>query len=409
MTIEAEVRRAREGGLDRAMLGFPQRMALFYGALFLIFGIHTPFMAVWLDFKGLTAGEIAVVSAAPQFLRLAVTPAVGLLADRHANHRRLIIVLAWLSLAVCGAMVASSGFLALLVLSTLLQVLISTVMPLTETVAVNGARSGGDYGRIRLWGSLTFIAASFAAGPLIDLAGASVIGWLLIVSLAATVAAAELLPRPDGPKPAPAAQRSAAGSGEAWRLARSPVFLLFLLATSAGMGSHAMLHTYGALHWRGLGISTTSVSVLWGIGIVCEIALFAWSGWFLRLVGIKGALIIGLAASTLRWALLGLDPPLWVLVVLAPLHALSYAATHLGAIHFIGRAVPAATAGTAQALYSAIAAGVGNGVMTLALGAIYGPFGGGIGYLVMALVAAIGLAATIVIARRWDDGLLWKA
>ena len=310
MTIEAEVRRAREGGLDRAMLGFPQRMALFYGALFLIFGIHTPFMAVWLDFKGLTAGEIAVVSAAPQFLRLAVTPAVGLLADRHANHRRLIIVLAWLSLAVCGAMVASSGFLALLVLSTLLQVLISTVMPLTETVAVNGARSGGDYGRIRLWGSLTFIAASFAAGPLIDLAGASVIGWLLIVSLAATVAAAELLPRPDGPKPAPAAQRSAAGSGEAWRLARSPVFLLFLLATSAGMGSHAMLHTYGALHWRGQGISTTSVSVLWGIGIVCEIALFAWSGWFLRLVGIKGALIIGLAASTLRWALLGLDPPL---------------------------------------------------------------------------------------------------
>lgn len=406
--MEAEARRLRAGaGTSAAMAGFAQRMALFYGALFLIYGVHVPFMPVWLDFKGLTAGEIAVVTAAPQFLRLAVTPAVGLLADRHGAHRRLIIVLSWLALAVAGAMLGSSGFVALLVLSTAFQILISTAMPLTETVAVAGARAGSSYGRIRLWGSLTFIVASVAAGPLIDFWGGGVVAWLLIGATAATLACAGLLPHAASDVPREPAQGGAA-SAEARKLVRSPVFLLFLAAASAAMGSHAMLYTYGALHWRGQGISTTWISVLWGIGVICEIALFAWSGWFLRLAGIKGALVIGLAGCAVRWGLLALEPPLWVLVVLAPLHAFTYAATHLGAIHFIGRAVPAEAAGTAQALYSALAAGVASGAMTLALGAVHGTLGGGAGYFMMAAVSAAGLAAAVVIARRWDGGLLWK-
>ena len=38
-------------------------------------------------------------------------------------------------------------------------------MPLTETIAVCGVRTAGlDYGRMRLWGSLTFIVVDFVGG-----------------------------------------------------------------------------------------------------------------------------------------------------------------------------------------------------------------------------------------------------
>ena len=38
-------------------------------------------------------------------------------------------------------------------------------MPLTETVAMSGVKAAGlDYGRMRLWGSLSFIAASLCGG-----------------------------------------------------------------------------------------------------------------------------------------------------------------------------------------------------------------------------------------------------
>ena len=46
-------------------------------------------------------------------------------------------------------------------------------MPLIETVAMTGVRTAGlDYGRMRLWGSITFIVANFVGGWLIEALGA---------------------------------------------------------------------------------------------------------------------------------------------------------------------------------------------------------------------------------------------
>ena len=45
-------------------------------------------------------------------------------------------------------------------------------MPLTETVAMTGVKAAGlDYGRMRLWGSLSFIAASVCGGWVLERAG----------------------------------------------------------------------------------------------------------------------------------------------------------------------------------------------------------------------------------------------
>ena len=77
---------------------FAVRVALFYGALFVFYGMHTPFLPVWLNWKGLSASEISVVVAAPLFLRVFVSPTVALAADRNTSHRHNLVGLAWLSL-----------------------------------------------------------------------------------------------------------------------------------------------------------------------------------------------------------------------------------------------------------------------------------------------------------------------
>ena len=69
-----------EGSAAARVFGF--KVALFYGAIFVIYGMHVPFTPVWLDWRGLSAAEISTVMAAPFFLRLFVTPAVALAADR---------------------------------------------------------------------------------------------------------------------------------------------------------------------------------------------------------------------------------------------------------------------------------------------------------------------------------------
>ena len=86
-------------GMKRDDRAFAVPIALFYGALFIIYGTNVPFMPVWLDWCGLTAAEISAVMAAPLFLRVFVTPAVAVAADREGAHRIYLIGLAWLGLA----------------------------------------------------------------------------------------------------------------------------------------------------------------------------------------------------------------------------------------------------------------------------------------------------------------------
>ena len=138
-----------------------------------------------------------------------------------------------------------------------------------------------------------------------------------------------------------------------------------------------MFYTFGALHWRAEGISTTTVGMLWAVGVLAEVALFAYSGIVVARIGPALLIVAGAAAAVVRWGVMALDPPLVILFPLQLLHALTYAASHLGAMHFIARAVPESAAGTAQAFYATIAAGLMMGGATLASGSLYARFGGG--------------------------------
>jgi PPP family 3-phenylpropionic acid transporter len=141
--------------------------------------------------------------------------------------------------------------------------------------------------------------------------------------------------------------------------------------------------------------------------VLAEVLLFAYSGALVRRVGPVRLLVAGSAAAVVRWAATAFDPPLALLVPLQLLHALTYAATHVGAIHFIARAVPDGAAGTAQALYATVAAGVVLGGATLLSGPLYAAFGGR-AYLSMALLAAVGLVAGLLLMRRWTGGAVGK-
>jgi PPP family 3-phenylpropionic acid transporter len=182
------------------------------------------------------------------------------------------------------------------------------------------------------------------------------------------------------------------------RLAGRSDFLVFLAAVGAVQGAHALFYAFGALHWRSLGISGTWVGLLWTIGVLAEVAVFAYSRAILARIGAVELMIAGGAAATLRWAAMSIDPPIAVLVPLQLLHALSYGAAHLGAIHFIATTVPQQAAGTGQALYATIAAGVAMGAATLAAGPLYAHYAGQ-AYLAMAALALAGTMAAVVLWR----------
>lgn len=385
----------------------PLRLALFYAALFIIYGVHVPYWPVWLHGRGLSEAEIAAITAAPFFIRLPVTPAVALWADQHGMHRQIVNALALTSLVAVLVLWAMGTFWPIFAVCVAFALSTSTVMPLTETIAMAQVRATGlDYGRVRLWGSLTFVVMGLVGGAMIDRFGSEASLWLVAAGCAATVAAARGLPaivKPGGEVAAASVAVLAGTRQEAARIVRSPVFLTFLLASGCTQGAHATFYTFGALHWHRVGISTTWTGVLWGIAVLTEVAMFAVSAAVVARHGPKRLLVAGAAAATVRWAVMSLDPGLEVLVPLQTLHALTYAGTHLGAIHFIARAVPDGAAGTAQALYASIAAGVAMGAATLASGPLYASYGAG-AYLGATTLAGIGLVAALALSRMWNGG-----
>lgn len=383
------------------------RIAAFFGALFLAYGIVVPYFPVWLHARGLDPLQISTVTAAPLFLRILVTPGIGLLADRLADYRRVIITLAWAALAMVAGLGFASGYGPILVLGVAFLLANGTMTPLVETVAVRAVRSDGlDYGRMRLWGSVTFIVANFLGGLAIEALGGGFALCMIGAAVLCTILAAHALPgRPPQPTPA-ATPRIAWRSSSPARLLGSPVFVLFLVAIGCTHGAHATFYTFGALYWQSQGLPAAWVGALWAIAVFAEVLLFAFSGSVARRLGPAQLIAVGAAASVIRWGAMAFDPPLYLLVPLQVLHALTYGAAHLGAILFISRAVPHAGMGTAQAFYSTIAAGMMLGIVGLISGALYSALGGLV-FLAPAAVATLGLIAAVMLLHGWSGRPLW--
>lgn len=396
---------ASQAASPAARSSLARRLGFLYAALFLVIGCYLPYLPVWLKWRMLNADQIAILLAAPLYIRIVFTPAISFLADCLGSRRGIIIVFAWGSLASFVLLWISDGFWQMLLAVALLAINWTTIMPLVETIAISGIRTSGlDYGRVRLWGSLTFIGASFAAGVIIQFRNAGTVLPMLMVATALFILAAYLVPRNVEQKRHVTPVRRLR-LRHAFALTRAPLFLLFLVAAAMIQGSHALLYAFGSLHWQSQGFSGGTIGALWSIGVIAEVALFAISGRLMAYLGSTQLMILAGASAVLRWTVLGFDPPLWATSLVQTLHAMTFGAAHLAAIHFLTHAVPEDRSATAQGLYAAVVAGLVLGSVTVACGPLYEAFGGQ-AYFAMVGIASIGTTAAILLRRRWQGGLV---
>jgi len=371
------------------------RLAFFYAAVFAMIGIHVPFWPVWLAAKGLGPADIGVIIAASLGVKVVFNPLIAHVADRRGQRRPIMVMLATLSFVAFALFGWTDGFGPILGVSVLFFAVWSPLMPLGESLAMLSGQGGGkelDYGRVRLWGSLSFIAGAVGAGTLLAAHPPEIIYWILLASLA--LVAAVTLALPATVAPAATGKRFAA-----IEVLRDSRFRLFLAATALIQASHGVYYGFGTLNWQAQGYSETVIGWLWAEGVVAEIILFAFG---VRLVGGMGPaklIALGGLAGAVRWSVTGLTPGLGILVVMQALHALTFAATHLGAIYFISRRVPPALSASAQGLYSAMVMGLALGLAMLLSGKLFGFYGAG-AYQAMAAMAALGTVAAVLLINK---------
>ena len=324
---------------------FGLRLSLFFATSFLIVGCYMPYLPLWLKWRGLSEPQIALIYAVPVFTRALFIPAMTFLADRYERPAGFITALSWGALLTILVLPYADGFPAIFSAVIVFTLFWMSVIPLTDTIALAGARAGrADYGRMRLWGSLSFILMTTGGGAAIDLWGARAAIWLFIGAAALVLASAYVLPR-DSDTGSPAGDAAVAEARPALRMAdmirliKVPELWIFLRG-GAVQSAHAVYYVFGTLHWTTAQISPTIIGALWAIGVIAEIVLFAY-GCASTAGSVRSSFSQSrAAAAVIRWTVTAFDPPLAVLLVVQAMHGLTYGAAHLGAMHFLTQAIP---------------------------------------------------------------------
>ncbi|TAN56051.1 MAG: 3-phenylpropionate MFS transporter [Rhodospirillales bacterium] len=361
------------------------RLAAHYAGLFAPVGVLLPFWPLWLAGRGLSEWQIGVVLAVGSFAKLVFNPLIGSWVDRLGRRRAAMIALAFATFLAFCAFWVTEGFIPLLLLSFLSSGLFAAQMPLAESLSLHMAhRHRFDYGRVRLYGSLAFILAAMTGGWLLSgqpsgiVLPASLVGFLLMALISLGLPELHIEKK---------SEDSPIGM---MTLLSGRQFLLFLGAASLLQASHSIYYGFSTLHWRGAEIGETTIGLLWALGVLAEIVLFSQGNRILARLGPRHLLMLAGLGGLIRWTVLGTTTWVPALILAQTLHALTFAAAHLGAMHYLLRTIAPTLSGRAQGLYSSAVMGISLGIGMLLAGPLYHSLGG-FAFLVMAAMSALGI------------------
>jgi MFS transporter, PPP family, 3-phenylpropionic acid transporter len=387
------------------------RLSLLYAATFLMYGVQIPFLPVWLGARGLDDSQIAFILAAPQFLRIVSTPLFARWADKRSDFVGVLAASLIVMTALCGALIFLSAFAPIFVAVTLFSCAQGVAMPLNDALTfavlrtqnhwgdLIGANKAAaprqlEYGRMRKWGSVAFILGNVLAGLFLSLTSVSAIPYGLtafaLMSVGAAFYAAPLGVLAHAPVPTEPGRSAGRGGG---------LLVLVISAAALIQASHALVNTFGSLHWAREGHSNAFIGAAWALGVVCETTLFAFVGrWVAGPDRATGLLALGGLTAILRWLVMASDPGAVLLAVAQAGHGFSFAATHTGSMLLIFELAPNAVRARAQGWLTAAIAGVSGVVVTLS-GPLYAGYGE-VAYLAMAGLAAAGVALAMFVGMK---------
>lgn len=369
------------------------RLAGFYFAYYAALGAFLPYWGVYLKARGFDAAAIGVLTSLWYGTRVVSPSTWSWLAARSARP------IVWLRLGCAATLLCflpfllPLGFAAGLAAMAAFCFFYNAVMPQFEAITLShlGARAE-RYGRIRVWGSIGFVAVVLLYGALLDRLGAESLPWLMLPLYAALLAAAAL----NDYGPAHHARGDGEAAGFAARL-RRPEVLAFLASALLLALSFGPYYTFYSIYLASRGYSAAATGTLWAVGVLVEIAMFWLAARLFARWPATAVLKVALASAALRWLLVAWCPRLLPAMLLAQAsHALNFAAAFAASIQLAARFFPGRMTGHGQGVYYAVG-GVGGMLGALGSGLLWRTLGDSRVFELAAGAAALGAW----VAWRW--------
>jgi PPP family 3-phenylpropionic acid transporter len=336
------------------------RLRLVYFLYYANVGTFLPYFAAYLRGLGFTGEQIGTVQMVPSLLAPAAALSWAALADRSGEPVRVLSAAAtWAALAVVFLPFARTPLqVGLVVVAQALGE--RAVVPLVDAVTLEHSRlrPRDPYARIRLFGSLGFIAFALLLGRLLTLRGNRPADVLVPGAVAAFVISYALAVR--RLRAAPAADLDRPGAREMLGLLQHRPLLLLLGACAVHWAACAPFHLLFGVFIRDLGLPADVTGLGMAAGVVAEISVMML---FPRIEGrlpLPGLFAIAFLGSAARWALLARAHDPVEIVLLQLMHGLTFGLFWATTMKALALFVPPRLRATGQGLFTAVVFGAGN-------------------------------------------------
>jgi MFS transporter, PPP family, 3-phenylpropionic acid transporter len=339
-----------------------------YFVYFGILGLYLPYFNLYCYHLGFSGAQIGII-AGLRSATLVLFPFVwGALADRFRKRKFIYL------LCNAAAGVAWAGYLTTTAFGPMLLITIGNGIFYAPLIAFLEAYAmdllGEDkkaYGRIRVWGSVSFILIVTVLSPLIDRYGIEVIVPMILAgSLLQTLLATALPAGPAAVKPHTALSRGRID----W-----PRVLVFLGCGFLMLVSHGTYYGFFSIHLENLGRSPTFIGVAWAVAVLAEILVMLNSRRIFQWASLEAVLQASFFLAALRWLLLAIFQTPLVILASQVLHAFSYGTFHMASILYMDRLTPGPAKTFGQAANNAVTYGLGLMVGFMVNGALFDAWG----------------------------------
>ena len=370
---------------------FEARIALIFATLFISTGVNLPYFPLWLEANGFDPERIAVILAAPMFLRVVTTPLITAYADRARDRADVLLLLVAASVVVCCGYFLPTAYGVVLGVTLALSIVWTPQGPLADSLALSGVRRfGSNYSHMRIWGSIAFLSANFGGGVILSWTSTQAVPVIMTISLGFGLVAVAMAPRLGRPR------LSSPLSVEALQDAPKLLgrhFVLFVAGAGVINASHGFMYGFVSIYWQSIGLGNSLMGFLWAAAVVAEVGIFlVYTRVFERFRATTLLMLSG-TASVLRWLAYPLIWPLGLGVpgffAVQALHGLSMGIMLIGVQKLIAESVDEERTGAAQGA-AFFATGICMATVTLLSGPLYDRFGV-LGFFAMVGVAAVGL------------------
>jgi PPP family 3-phenylpropionic acid transporter len=328
-----------------------------------------PFLTLYYQSAGMTGQQIGLLAGIAPLLVMVGGPLWGGLADATRQVRAVLFGSIGAAIAFALLISLSNDFGSLLLAVSAYAFCVAPILPMVDGSALEalGERQH-EYGRLRLWGSISWGISAPLLGALIDRAG---LPWAFYSYALITAGSLFIIWQ------MPVTQVGL--SQPIWTgfrlLSTDRRWLsLSLLSLLAGL-SIAVTNNYLFLYLDEIGASKALMGLSLTVATLSELPVFFFSDRLLFRFGSPGLIFISLLASGGRALAYSVIQTPWLVLPIQLLHGLAFAALWIGGVSLARKLSPDGMVATAQGLFSSLVFGLGAAFGGLAGGALYQSLG----------------------------------